>query len=37
MFMKYGLSYETLNLTCANITPLLAHVSGCGEFNGVDS
>ena len=35
--MKYGLSYETLNLTCANITPLLARVSGCGEFNGVDS
>ena len=34
--MKYGLSYETLNLTCANITPLLARVSGCGEFNGVD-
>lgn len=25
--MKYSLSYEALNLICANITPLLAHVA----------
>ena len=35
--MKYSLSYDTLNLTCGNITCLFARVAGCGENNEVGS
>lgn len=33
--IKYSLSYETLNLICANISPPLAHVDRCDEDNDV--